>query len=626
MTGSMPKKPSARPPAWREKLRLDSRKRFLLLLVSFNALLAMILLLSVRNQEIRVRIRHVEVGIARRIEQIRTQEARVSRVVYITMTPTPRTIARATSGAQPPTDTPLPPTATPTPSPTLTPSPTPTSTTAPTATHTPTFTSTPLSPTATSAPTATPTWTATATPTPRPTATHTPQPPTPTHTPQPPTPTPVRYEIGLTASPPEAPADGVSLITIRATVRFAGGGPVPDGTMVALVTDRGTFGPGASLTAPTVGGVVEVQLGSTSAGVATVTATAKSKSTSVQVRFLPGPPATVALTAAPTHAPADGGTPIDLQALVTDANANRVSDGTLIGFSTTLGTLDAGSVPTTGGIALVALRSTDAGRAIVSAACASITSSLTVHFQPFLRLDQSVAPANAPGGSIVTYTVTIHNATLGGEPAHLETLIDTLPAGFEYVPSSALAPAFGDEPTILGQQLVWTASPTAYALPPGGSVDAVFRVTALAPAGTYSNAVALQGANFPALQAGPGAMVTLLAPILGPMLPVSGCDGVAVPVRINGTNFVPGAVARLDAWDLQAVWITPYRLEGIVPDDMPPGLYDLTVTNPGGASATLAGAYTVVDCSAGAQAPRCRVPAAQVLQGRPVYALAHGTW
>jgi hypothetical protein len=108
----------------------------------------------------------------------------------------------------------------------------------------------------------------------------------------------------------------------------------------------------------------------------------------------------------------------------------------------------------------------------------------------------------------------------------------------------------------------------------------------------------LEGANFEPLDTGPSAEVTLLDPILGPMLPVSGCSDVPVPVRINGTNFVPGVRAWLGAWDLQAAWITPFRLEGTVPAGVLPGVYALTVTNPGGASATLEGAYTALDCTA----------------------------
>ena len=126
-------------------------------------------------------------------------------------------------------------------------------------------------------------------------------------------------------------------------------------------------------------------------------------------------------------------------------------------------------------------------------------------------------------------------------------------------------------------------------------------MAATAPAGTYTNLAVLAGGNFDQLQTGPSAPLVLLDPILGPMLPVSGCSGEPVPVRVNGTNFVPGAVAQLGASDLQALWITPYRLNGIVPAAVPPGVYDLTVINPGGASATLVGAYTALDCSSGTQ-------------------------
>ena len=125
-------------------------------------------------------------------------------------------------------------------------------------------------------------------------------------------------------------------------------------------------------------------------------------------------------------------------------------------------------------------------------------------------------------------------------------------------------------------------------------------MAALAPAGTYANAAHVEGTNFEPASVGPTAEVTLLAPILGPMLPVTGCFGIDVRVRVNGTNFVPGSKAQLGMWDLAVTFVNQNRLDGTVPGGIPIGVHDLTVTNPGGAASTLAGAFRVEDCTAAA--------------------------
>jgi uncharacterized repeat protein (TIGR01451 family) len=366
---------------------------------------------------------------------------------------------------------------------------------------------------------------------------------------------------------------------------------------VTFGTDLGTFAGAPSIARTTSGGVALADLHSTSAGVANVTASAGSASAGVQVRFLPGAPARIALQATPVQAPADGAAEIVVQALVTDAYDNLVADGTTIAFTTTLGTLDDDSAPTAGGTANVGLRSGDAGQAVVRASHGTISSTATVAFQPVLILSKTVNQPSVPGGSVITYTILIRNATPGGEAAQLSALRDFLPAGFGFLPGSVSGSAFSGAPVAIGQELTWSASPLPYALAPGAEITTVFAVTATAPAGTYANTASLEGTNFVPVHTGPAAPVTLLAPILGPMLPVSGCNDTPVVVLINGTNFVPGALARLGEWDLSATWLTPYRLEGTVPAYLPAGPYDLTVANPGGATATLADAYTVLDCA-----------------------------
>jgi hypothetical protein len=66
------------------------------------------------------------------------------------------------------------------------------------------------------------------------------------------------------------------------------------------------------------------------------------------------------------------------------------------------------------------------------------------------------------------------------------------------------------------------------------------------------------------------------------------------PLVITGTGFLDGAVVRVGEWALRDVlWVDATRLEGILPWGAAPGVYALTVTNPGGASANLPAALTV---------------------------------
>lgn len=594
-------------PGLKRSLQLDGKKRFALLLASFNALLIVILLLSVRNSETRVRIRHARLYVTQLLEQIQIVQTRQVQVAYITATPHVESIALATttstSVATQPTATPSP-TPAPTDTPTEQPLPSPTSTSevvttptpGPTSSSTPTGTATPTGiPTSTPAPTLTSTGTPTALPTA--TATHT---PTPTLPPSAtPTNTPAAYTLELSATPGQVVGDGSSVATITALVRYAGGGNVPDGTQVDFTTSLGTFEGGVSIVAVTHDGVATAHLTSPSLGTATVTGIVASVTRTVQVAFVAGPPAQIALIANPTNVPADGLTVVTVQATLTDGRGNPARDGTTVEFGATLGTLSATQVGTSNGIASVTLVSTSAGQATVTATAGSVQQTVDVRFRPLVQIFTSASPSSAPGGSTVSYEVRVTNVTAGGSPASLQRLVDTLPTGFAHVPGSTASPAFGFDPTINGQQLVWTA-PSPYDLAAGQSVVTTFQVSALAPAGTYLNTARIEGTNFDPASVGPTAQVTLLAPVLGPMLPVTGCFGIDLPVRVNGTNFVPGSIAHLGAWNLAAVYVDQGHLEGTVPQGIPIGTYDLAVSNPGGAAATMANAFAVMDCTSAA--------------------------
>lgn len=76
--------------------------------------------------------------------------------------------------------------------------------------------------------------------------------------------------------------------------------------------------------------------------------------------------------------------------------------------------------------------------------------------------------------------------------------------------------------------------------------------------------------------------------------PSSAPNDLDTSIVITGTNFEDGADVLLDGTSLEdANWLSGERLEATVPWGMDPGVYDLTVVNPGGESDDLPNAFTV---------------------------------
>jgi len=577
------------PSLW-EKVQLDSRKRFLLLLICFNALLVAVLLLSVRNQEISRSIRIVEQEIRYRVEQLATLQAQQIQLVYITATPV--TVVQVTT--RPPTATPVA-----TPTHTVQPTTTATPTAIPQDTPTRTLTPVPKEPTSTKLPTPTmppPTLTSTLTPTTTPTPTQ-----TSTVTPTPVSPTPTSPPVGLpttvrlSASQTQLVADGTSSSQIRATVLDQYGNPVLDDTPVTLSTNLGTFWGANTVTILTRGGIAEaVLLAPTRAGTATVRAAVDRVSSSITIAFVAGPPGAIALSASPNRLVV--GSISTLSIVVSDRFGNRVADGTEITLAATVGVLGSASVDTRNGAASTTLRSELAGNAVVTARSGASSATTTVVFMPLIRIAKSVSRATAPTGSALTYTIVIANDTVGGDSALLRTLTDRLPAGFVYVPASMVSPAFVGEPAIAGQDLSWNSSPLPYPLAPGTSIVSEFQVIAQAPAGAYANQASVQGANLDRVDTGATAQVTLVGPSLGSISPDSACNDAPINGTVSGASFAPGIRAYLGPWPLATSWVDESLLNVVVPQDLPAGTYDLTVISPGGSNTTLPGAFRALNC------------------------------
>jgi hypothetical protein len=213
--------------------------------------------------------------------------------------------------------------------------------------------------------------------------------------------------------------------TITAVVRDSTGQAVPNGTTVEFRTTLGDFGAGATVTtATTVNGIAQVRLNSgTVAGTATVTATALDASgkplvgDSLEVKFIPGPPATVTLNVNPANIVADGKSTSTITAVVRDAENNNVSDGTVVTITVSGGTLptippdepdqdpaaNGYQVKTVNGVAKATLTSsTEAGRETITAAAGTAAANAEITFS-------SDVPANITLGwnPPLTYTPSI---------------------------------------------------------------------------------------------------------------------------------------------------------------------------------------------------------------------------
>jgi len=214
------------------------------------------------------------------------------------------------------------------------------------------------------------------------------------------------YSVEVSADPEAIRADGVSTSTITAEVRDRFGNSVLNGTVVTFTTDLGSLG-SKMVTKTATSGVAKAILRSgTTAGIATVTATADSKFGTTTVTFIPGPPYTVELGADPEVLSVDDSS--ELRAEVEDQYGNPVSDGTVVTFTTSLGSLGSDTVTKTtlSGVATATLSSEEPGVAVVTATSDSRFDTVVVTFTagaPY-SMEVSADPGSIPVGG---YTSTV---------------------------------------------------------------------------------------------------------------------------------------------------------------------------------------------------------------------------
>jgi len=137
--------------------------------------------------------------------------------------------------------------------------------------------------------------------------------------------------------------------------------------------------------------------------------------------------------------------------------------------------------------------------------------SLTVsHFTTFsplglapLSTTKTADAATAAGGTSDGYTITIHNPN--ASPATLNSITDTLPAGFTYTANSTTG-VTTTNPGISGQTLTW-AGP--FSVPASGDVTLHFNVTVATTTGVYFNNAGGEAGAIPVVPTGPTAAITV---------------------------------------------------------------------------------------------------------------------
>jgi adhesin/invasin len=212
----------------------------------------------------------------------------------------------------------------------------------------------------------------------------------------------VPANLSLIAAPGALQVGNLSALTATATDQF--GNPVADGTLVNFSTNLGVATP---TVAATVNGVATATLSSTVAGLATVTATVGSLNATALVTFTPGPPANLALAAAPSTLPVDDLS--TLTAAATDQFGNPVADGVVVSFTTSFGALSDNSATTVNGVATATLSSTLPGTAVVTATVGSLSATALVTFTPGAPANLSLiaAPGALQVGNLSALTVTV---------------------------------------------------------------------------------------------------------------------------------------------------------------------------------------------------------------------------
>ncbi len=207
-----------------------------------------------------------------------------------------------------------------------------------------------------------------------------------------------------------------------------------------------------------------------------------------------GPALTVAVSASPARIIADGTDAAHLTITVTDADGRPAADGTTVQLSTSLGTLAATSLTTTGGSATTTLTASTTGTAVVTAQVgqAKATASVEVLAAGPASITLEALPAQVPatGTHTASLKATVVDALgrpLNGVPVTFETDLGTV------APATANT-SEGVATAALRGTTVGTATVTASA----DGLSATTTVVFTAPTEVHSVTVTAQPTTLPA--------------------------------------------------------------------------------------------------------------------------------
>ncbi len=173
------------------------------------------------------------------------------------------------------------------------------------------------------------------------------------------------------------------------------------------------------------------------------------------------------------------------------------------------------------------------------AAGTSQTFSSLVTFSPVgrtpLTITKTADAANAPAGGTDGYTITVANPNI--TDVTLDTLSDTLPAGFTYLPGTTTGATTAD-PAIDGPTLFWPG----LTVPAGGILTLHFGVTVSTVPGTYTDDAEGTAEGFTVAGTGPTAPV-VVSPVQQANQPptadpvtVTTAAGVPVNIELTGSD------------------------------------------------------------------------------------------
>ncbi|WP_169239044.1 right-handed parallel beta-helix repeat-containing protein [Candidatus Roseilinea sp. NK_OTU-006] len=262
--------------------------------------------------------------------------------------------------------------------------------------------------------------------------------------------------------------------------------------------------------------------------------------------FEAAPPTTITLSADPTSLPV--GNSATLTATVQIANGDPASDGTVVTFTTSLGSVSPVTATTLGGVATATVSSNIAGVATVTATVGSLNATALVTFTPGAPYTVTLvaAPTTLAVGNSSTLTATVTdqygNAVADGTAVSFATTLGTLG-------SATLNTSAGQAVNTLGSTTPGVATVTATV----GSLNATALVTftpgapytvslSLTPALIYANGISQSVAVATVTdQYGnpvPGVSVSFFAGV-GSFSPTGGATNAAGQVTATLTSLTP---------------------------------------------------------------------------------------